>query len=143
MAYATVDDVLKAMDRDVLIRLTDDEGIGDVDTARVQRALDDASEEVDGYVGSRYAVPLDPAPPILRKLTVDIAVYNLYSRLDEPPEHRAERYRTALEFLSRVALGKISLGPQDPDGNPPASDAPELSADNPPRLFSRATMEDF
>ena len=35
------------------------------------------------------------------------------------------------------------LGPFDPDGNPPESNAPELSTDNPARAFTRGSLSDF
>lgn len=143
MAYCTLADIKDQVEESRLIQLTDDEGAGTIGTARVDKAIADAGEEIDGYVGSRYTVPLNPAPAILRKLAVDIAVCNLFARRDKAPEGRVERYKTAIRFLEQVALGRISLGAADPDGTPPASDAPQMSADNPPRLFDRGGMRGF
>jgi len=143
MAYCILADILDQVEEPRLIQLTDDDGLGTIGTVRVDKAISDADEEIDGYVGSRYTVPLNPAPAILRKLAVDIAVYNLFARRDKAPEGRTERYKAAVRFLEQVALGKISLGAADPDGNPPASDAPQMSSENPRRLFDRNTMRGF
>jgi phage gp36-like protein len=87
----------------------------------VARAIADADEEIDGYLQSRCVVPVSPVPGIIRKISVDIAIYNLYSRrLDQVPESRRQRHENALRFLGKVAEGKIGLGANDPDGNPPA-----------------------
>lgn len=120
MAYSTLDDLKEQLDETTLIELTDDAGSGTVDTTVTTRAIADADEEIDGYVGGRTTVPLYPVPGIIRKLSVDIALYNLFSRRhDSIPEIRKERYDNAVKFLVKVAEGKISLGQNDPD--PPAS----------------------
>lgn len=143
MAYCTVDDIRKQIDESKLIQLTDDENLGNVNQARVDRAIADADREIDGYAGSRYPVPMNPVPEVLRKLAVDIAVYNLYVRREKVPEARSGQYVNAVKFLERVAMGKISLGVTDPDGNPPASNAPEMSGENPVRAFTRSSMRGF
>ncbi|MEM5788999.1 MAG: DUF1320 domain-containing protein [Syntrophobacteraceae bacterium] len=143
MSYSTISDIKNQIEDARLVQLTDDEGLGTINEARVARAIADADEEIDGYVGARHTVPLSPAPAILRKMSVDIAIYNLYSRRDEVPESRATRYEGAIKFLEQVALGKISLGARDPEGNPPEADAPEMSRSNPPRAFDRGSMREF
>lgn len=120
MAYSTLDDLKEALDETTLIQLTDDAGAASVDTSVTTRAIADADEEIDGYIGTRVALPLATVPGIIRKLSVDIALYNLFSRRhDSIPEIRKERYDNAVKFLTQVANGKISLGLNDPD--PPAS----------------------
>ena len=143
MAYSMVEDILDQIDEAKLIQLTDDEGEGTVNTARAEKAIADADAFIDGYVGSRHRVPLDPVPGIVRGYSVDIAIYNLYARRDVVPELRADRFKNAVRFLELVARGKRSLGAGDPEGNPPAADAPELSNDNPERLFTRKSMGGF
>ena len=143
MAYCTIDDIRDLIDEVKLIRLTDDESAGTVHTGRVEKAIEDAGEEIDSYVGVRYPVPLVPVPEVLRKLAVDIAVYNLYGRLDHVPVNRADRYKNALIFLEKVAAGKISLGTGDPDGNPPESDGPLAADTNPERVFDRSSLSGF
>lgn len=119
MAYATLTDILDQLDEARLIELTDDEGSGAVDTAKVTKAIGDADELIDGYVGSRYAVALDPVPPLVRQLSVALSIYSLYARRDMVPEIRIEQFKWALRTLELISVGKVSLGSTDPDGNPP------------------------
>lgn len=141
--YASVDDITHQLDDAVLTQLTDDDGSGDYGHLVVVRAIEDADSEIDGYVGSRYPVPMSHVPPVLRKLSADIAIYNLYSRRQGAPEHRDRRYQDAIRFLESVAKGDVSLGATDPEGNPPANDAPRFSSDNPRREFSRHSLKDY
>jgi phage gp36-like protein len=122
MAYSTITDIQDQLSEAELIGLTDDAGAGAIDADVVGRAIADADEEIDGYIGNRAKVPLSPVPGIVRKMSVDIAVYNLYARRhDTIPDIRGKRYENALKFLVQVAAGKITLGAADPEGNPPSS----------------------
>lgn len=144
MAYCTRTDILNRLDEESLIRLTDDAGTGSVDDTVVTEAITDADAEIDGYVAVRHPVPLDPVPDNILKYSVDIAIYNLYSRRsDTVPDNRKERYQAAVRYLEGVARGKWTLGADDPEGNPAEIDSPELSSENPERIFTRKKMEGF
>lgn len=84
---------------------------GDAETAEaraalavIDRALVDAQSEVDSYLSSRYAVPLDPAPAVIARYTGDVARYILHE--DHATEEVRKRYEDALVFLRAVASGK-------------------------------------
>ena len=143
MAYCTIDDLKKLLPEAVLIRLTDDESAGVVNEARAQEAIDSAGEEIDTYMGGKFALPITgTVPPILGKLNTDIAIYNLYSRLKETvPETRSERHKNAVHLLEKIMEGKISIGlqplPDSPDsGN--YSGAGQMSART--KIFDETTM---
>lgn len=120
MAYCTIEDIKKLLPEAQLIRLTDDESTGEVNTDRAQEAIDSAAEEIDGWIGERVALPLSKAIPMLTKFNVDMAIYHLYSRYAEKmPETRETRYKDAVKTLEKIAEGRISLGVQAPP-NPPA-----------------------
>jgi len=140
MGYATIADVRKVVDDALLTQLTDDAGDGTVDTVLVDDQLGLAAVEIDGYLGSRYRLPLSTTHTILAKLCVDIAVFNLFSRRGGPPDHWQKRYDNAIQFLARVADGKISLGAGDPDGNADAN-TPQMTG--PDRVFSRDKMRGY
>jgi phage gp36-like protein len=142
MAYATLADIEKLLPRDELIKLTDDESLGQVDSARVDEALTLAQAEVDSYCSTRYLVPVSPVPMILLKLTADMALYTLYSRVaDRVPEIRAERYRHAVRQLQGIAKGTISLGAQT-EGNDPIAGA-ESNKSTDTNVFSRSKLGGF
>ena len=136
MAYSTQTDIEEQVSQAELIELTDDTGAGTVDTSAVARAIADADAEIDGYCGARYTVPFSPAPAMIRKLSVDIAVYNLFSRRSnlKLPDERQKRYDNAVRFLRDLSRGLISLGadaPAEPD-----SGLPRASTNRDDRIFT-------
>ena len=73
----------------------------------LETALQDACEEVDGYLAVRYPLPLPNVPNNLKRLVCEIARYKLY--FEEAPEATEVRYRMAIDFLKGVRDGKNSL----------------------------------
>lgn len=99
----------------------------------LDKAMDDASVEIDGYLGCRYPLPLERTPPILNKYCVDIAIWNLYSRRhDSAPDVRKKRYENAVRFLEKVASGHIRI--LGPDSKPPPASARVLGYSEPAEL---------
>lgn len=124
MSYCIKTDILEQLDEDILIQLTDDADAGSVDETVVTRAIADADAEIDSYCGAHYEVPFSVVPTMVRKLSVDISIYNLYARRKRAPEDRENRYKDAIRFLRDVSTGKVSLGstePDDSDGGPEAT----------------------
>lgn len=141
--YSTLDDIKKLLPEETVIQLTDDDSVGAVDSALVDEAIAQADAEIDSYCGNRYAVPFAAAPDIVKKCSVDIAIYNLYSRrVEEIPQTRADRYKNAVRQLEGIARGIISIGVDPP---PSAASQGEQRADitGPDRNFSRSKLEDF
>lgn len=110
MAYCTQSDIEKQLPQEELVQLTDDDGDGLPDTGVVDEAIAEADAEIDSYLAARYSLPLASVPVLLKKLSVDIAIWNLYSRraVDEPV--RKERYQAAVKLLQAIAEGRASLG---------------------------------
>jgi len=124
VAYSAQTDILEQLDEDILIQLTDDVDAGVVDDDAVTRAIADADSEIDSYCGAHYEVPFSDVPAMVRKLSVDISIYNLYARRKGAPEDRKQRYDSAIRFLRDISTGKASLGstaPDDSDGGPEAT----------------------
>jgi phage gp36-like protein len=113
MPYATVTDLQDRLGEARLMQLTDlaDPPIGLVDTAVAQKALDDAEAEIDGYLVGRYALPLSPAPGVLRVHACTIAHYRLLgSAVDEATK---DDYKATRQFLTMVAKGDVLLTAPD------------------------------
>jgi len=143
MAYCTLDDIVKLIPEAALIELTDDEGTGEVSAERVSESIAQADSEIDGYCGTKYSVPFTTAPAVIKKCSVDIAIYNLYSRqMEEIPETRADRYKNAIRFLGLVAKGEISLG-LDPSPAAKSEGGAECNKTSDDRIFTRTSMEGF
>jgi phage gp36-like protein len=140
MPYCTQSDILEQLDESELIQLTDDDDLGVVDVSVVTRAIADADAEIDGYCGTRYTVPFATVPDIIRKFSVDVAIYNLYARRRGAPEDRKQRYDAALRFLRDIAKGVASLGvnaPADDDDSGPA-----VTTSKSDRVFTRGRSSD-
>ncbi|MDH5524446.1 MAG: DUF1320 domain-containing protein [Desulfobulbaceae bacterium] len=140
MGYCTQADIEEQVPAEELVQLTDDNDLGEVDTTVVDRAIADADAEIDGYCGTQYSIPFDTVPAIIRKLSVDIAVYNLYARRRGAPDDRKERYTAAGRLLKDISRGMVTLG-----ANAPAvSDAsgPAASTTKSDRIFSRGRASD-
>ena len=73
----------------------------------LETALQDACEEVDGYLAVRYPLPLPNVPNNLKRIVCEIARYKLY--FEEAPEATEVRYRMAIDFLKGVRDGNNSL----------------------------------
>lgn len=142
MAYSDQDDILEQLEEAVLIGLTDDANTKKIDDAKVTRAIVDADATIDSYCQGRYTIPLSPAPDKIRQVSVDIAIYNLYSRRDDTcPEMRKDRYKDAIRFLEKVAEGKkIALGASTPAA---VNTGNSVDIDYNDRIFTRDKMSGF
>ncbi|MBN2060705.1 MAG: DUF1320 domain-containing protein [Deltaproteobacteria bacterium] len=139
--YCTQSDILEQLDEVILIQLTDDEGAGEVDNDKVTRAIADADSTIDAYCQDRYTIPLSPVPEKIRQVSVDIAIYNLYSRRDDTaPEARKDRNKEAIRFLEKVNEGKIKLGASTPAQTNTGN---TVDIDYNDRIFTRDKMSGF
>lgn len=116
--YCSLDDILGQIPKEKLIDLsndnepvTDGEGNPTFNMDNIQLAIDNAGSEIDGYASARYPVPFSPVPQVIRKLAVDIAIYNLFSRkwTAEEDDNIVRRYKNAIRLLERIASGQVSL----------------------------------
>jgi phage gp36-like protein len=141
MAYCTLADLKEQIREEDLIQLTDDESLEIINEDRINRAIADADAEIDGYCSTRFAtLPFSSVPVFIRKCSVDIAIYNLFSRRRGAPEDRLQRYKDTIKFLSNVANGTISLG-----GDAPAEDddaGPAATTVKSDRIFSMGKLSD-
>jgi phage gp36-like protein len=110
--YISVTDI--ALPEDVLIRLTDDEGAGSVESARVEAAIASAQAVVDCALSRQYVVPLESPPELVKKLTADLAVYFLYLRLGSLPKEVKAAYDSAVDVLDKAGCGQFSVGLMPP-----------------------------
>lgn len=110
--YCTLDDLISASSEQKLIELTDDDNLGIVGEEHTANAIDYADQFIDGYLRTQYTVPLSPAPKLIVKLSVDLALFYLYGRRfdTEIPEGQVTRYKNAERILTRIQEGKLKLG---------------------------------
>lgn len=84
---------------------------GTPDIAAAARALEEADSEINLALQGRYAVPINPAPAVLRRVCVDIAVAALPRNFATEATVYERRGREARALLASLAKGEITLGP--------------------------------
>ena len=125
------------------LRELSDPELDAVDDARLDRALEAASAEIDGWLGGRYATPVEPVPHTLTIAAMDIAFYRLQlSVAASPSEAARQQYVDWRSYFGKVASGAMDL--PTPDETPSAvSAASEVLFDGPAQTFTRAGMRGF
>lgn len=113
MPYAGVIDLLERFGESEVIQLTDRAAplTGDVVEDVAEKALADASAEIDSYIGVVYTLPLPSVPDVLLRVCCDIVRYRLYD--DKATDEVSRRYKEAVRWLEQIAQGKVSLGFSD------------------------------
>jgi len=152
VSYATANDLIaRYPNRDLVQISNEDPTQTTVNTTVLSQALSDASAEIDGYIASRFALPLSDPPAVLSRLACDIAMYRLQSLrpLHDLTDAR-KRYDDAIELLMRVARGEVTLGlAADNIEAPQAAGAvvTQAGGDNsgvlPARVFDRGSLKGY
>jgi phage gp36-like protein len=152
MIYAQPSDMIARYPNRDLVQLTNEDPTQTlVNQTVLQQALADASAEIDGYLESRFTLPLNDPPAVLARLTCDVAMYRLQALrpLHDLAEAR-KRYEDAVSVLLRVADGTLTLGlTADNQESPEAEGAvvTEAGGDHsgvlPQRVFRRGTLKGF
>ena len=114
MAYATVADMIARFGELEVLQLTDRNQEGVIDKAVAKTALDDATAEIDAYLG-RFKRPVGKIPPLLVRLCCDIARYRLTAAQGVLiTEEIRNRYKIdVLDLLRAMAKGEVQLGVDD------------------------------
>jgi phage gp36-like protein len=143
--YCTIDDLREQSSEEFLLRCTDDDGTGEINQAIVNKKIEDAQTEIDSYCRAQYPVPFQTVPGLIRKLTVDIALYNLLSKRgideDSPDVILVKRYRDAVKLLENLAKGIVTIGPTV--AGEPSPQPQQAAIVSPPRRFTRTSMKGF
>ena len=111
MAYVTQDQILARLPLPELTDALDDDGSGQFNTDLLTGILAAASLEVDGLVGSRYVVPLNPAPAAAQQAALAFALDAIYARRRVPDDKNPFRKDAAAwrEHLRAVGRGEKQL----------------------------------
>ncbi|HNY28938.1 MAG TPA: DUF1320 domain-containing protein [Candidatus Sumerlaeota bacterium] len=139
--YATQTDLLNRLELRHLVELADDDGDGQPDPAVLDACITDADSVINSCLRARYAVPFSPVPPLLRKLSADLAIANLFARRREAasPTHE-QRAQAARNLLQALANGEIQLA----DTGPLASNTlPQSTTLDHSRTFDSETLDPY
>jgi len=143
MAYCTLADLQKKISTAELIQLTDDSGLA-IDQAKIDAVILEADELIDSYVGKVKTVPLNPVPGLIKNLSVNMAIWNLFVGRGSPDEVRETANRDAMKVLEKLTDRKVTLG--DDESVLPESaieGGPAVSAVEADREFNKTTLGNF
>ena len=140
MPYCTKSDILKQISEEELADLTAESG-GTPEATMVAEGIAKADAEIDAYCGKRYQVPFNPAPEMVRSLSVDMAIYNLFTRRNLESKVRRQKYEDAVKFLDRLSKGTATLGATAAPLPEVESAVAEISSSD--RVFSRETLKNW
>lgn len=136
--YLTAEDMRARYGEDQLVQIVDADGWDALAIARVNAAIADASAIVDGYVAKYYqASPGTAVPPLLARLTRDIAFSDLQR---SPTEEARDRRADAMAILDKISRGLVKI--DEGRGDLPAR-AGALVVPDRPRTFSRDSLGGF
>ncbi|WP_102798726.1 gp436 family protein [Bowmanella denitrificans] len=136
--YCTVDGLVARFGQQELVDLTNP-GQSQVDAAKAQKAIDDATATINGYLGGRYTLPLSTVPAVLVRLCADLARYYLYD--NAPSEVVSANKVDALAFLKSLAKGDVTLGVETSTPAVQPDDAIEIQSSE--LVFSRRNSKGF
>lgn len=117
MPYATPQDLIDSLGEREAAAISNRAATGVPDLGVLTLALTKAEDEVNAYVGRRYALPLvtaagvpAAAPTVLARCVIDIARYRQTGTEIMSTEDIRARFKDALKQLEQIAEGKVSLG---------------------------------
>lgn len=118
-------------------KLEIDDMVGD-SASKLEAIITATSALIDGFVASRYSLPLSNQHEILKSAACDIAYYKLQDI--SPTETARKRYEDALSLLNKISKGDVVLN--EPDGKE-SKNNPKIMVKSNPRKFTTKMWGDF
>ncbi len=113
MAYSALSDLLNEFNHQELAKLTGDATGQQINENRINYAIKNADAIINSYLYGRYNVPLsEPIDDILRKISIDLAIFHLYEytyRYGSVPASTAWRRINAFKMLKDIQKGDLIL----------------------------------
>jgi len=112
MNYITINDLLIEFNTQELAKLTGDSTGNHINTNRIELAIMQAQSEVDAYLSFNYNLPLSNVPDLIKYLTYELTVYNIYSQYfknSEITEQVKWRRLNSLSILKQLKNNEIII----------------------------------
>jgi phage gp36-like protein len=139
MSYITQQDLEDELGTKKLIQLTDNANSGEIDPARVDKAISYAVGTFEAYARTRYQLPV-PVTPLVKATCLDLAVFHLFksraTSKDGVFEVRKETHDNALKFLQALQKGTAAL-------DVPAAEETAANPASPDRVLSGSSRPVF
>lgn len=139
MSYITIQDLLEEVSEQRLLQLTDNNKTGQIDQAKVQKAISFAVGTFESYARTRYTLPV-PATELVKSKLFDLAIYKLERDLARTPDSidklRKQYYDPTIKFLEALQKGTAAL-------DVPAAEETATNPASPDRVLSGSSKPVF
>ena len=115
--YCTQADLETVIGREALLNAAGDPCEDTVDTAAVARAIVAVSSLIDGWLRTRYSLPLPDVPEILRRAAARLVHAEIVGENTTTSELVESRAAAAQKLVEHIAAGRIRIG-GDLDADP-------------------------
>lgn len=113
ISYLARADLAQFIDESQVLRLTDDNNLGQINEQVVSEIIASASATIDGYLAKRYTLPLLQSCSQLKEWAGAIVRHELHMRRpdggDDLPKAVVRSYDNAMKSLREVRDGKLDL----------------------------------
>lgn len=140
--YATLDQLKAVIPARDLELLTDFERDGDASDERLVEALEDATAEINSYIGKVVTLPLVEPPRLLTVLCRDLAMHRLYLNLGHDMKTYDRLRQSAIAKLKEIRDGETAIG-DDGDGPSTITSPGVAMTDGPERELTRERLKGF
>ncbi|HAK16757.1 MAG TPA: DUF1320 domain-containing protein [Acinetobacter junii] len=125
--FATLEAMIEKFGERQLIELTDNEQPYQdvINMNKLNAAMNEANSEIEGYIASRYSLPLQTTPPFLQSLACHMARYYACTGAMSDNDPIKSRYENAVKSLKEISKGTIALG-----GSPVGESSPVQTSNN-------------
>ena len=140
--YATYDDLIARYDEQDILLLSDKKRTGELNLDVLNKALHDATAEINGYLITRYRLPLAVVSSELVRSCCVIARYWLES--GQNTEKAIKDYDVCIRSLVELRNGKTNLGLSEDDLiTLPESLGNQVVIESEPTVWSRKAAKGF
>ncbi len=125
--YVTAAAMIRKFGEREIIQLTDNEAPYQevINYDKLNAAIEEANSEIDGWLQSRYTLPLQDIPPSLVNIACHIARYHACTQAITENDPIKIRYDDACKKLKSISKGEMGLG-----GAPAGESKPTESSSN-------------
>ena len=116
--YCNVQDIKDDLTEKVVAQLSNDENPNEVNEEIVSKYISESTQFIDGFLRSRYGLPLEKEHSIIKKVCIDIVKYELYKRRGKVFDNIQNLYKDGMTTLEKIQKGMIILDEGTPETRP-------------------------
>ena len=140
MPYCTQADITGQLPEMELAGLTDDMSGLMVVASVLSQAIVSADAVIDSYLSGVYSTPLAVVPEVIIGISVDLTIWNLFTRRGIENESRRQLQQDAIKLLADIAKGIIVLSSDRAASISTSHAVLSSSAD---RIFSAGVLDTY